>query len=384
MSVHEQPTRIVSRRRADDDRRTIEVHRARCTSCSMTLPDGMNYCGNCGTRVYDRRRAHVGSTLDGLYDIEALIAEGGFASIYLARCRSGGLEVAIKILHEELGHDPTIVERFAREARCLVRLRDAHTVATLDHGTTSDGVPYIVMELLRGETLQEHLARVGALRWREALAIMRAACSSLAEAHAHGIVHRDLKPANLHLGTGTVKVLDFGLAKSAFEERELTRIGQTVGTLPYMSPEQRSGGPCDARSDIFTLGVIGSEMVTGRRPFEDAPSAPHHDVPDEVDRLLERCLERSPAERFPTASELACEIDRILASTSLARRADGPAFVRFPMRIAAEHAVVPAFVSGSSPAIEVPPRRRYLDIALWAMWFLAGGAGIGTALARLI
>ncbi|MDQ3336878.1 MAG: serine/threonine protein kinase [Myxococcota bacterium] len=380
MSVHEQPTRIVSRRRVDDDRRTIEVHRARCGACTMQLPDGMSYCGNCGTRVYDRRRAHVGSTLDGLYEIDALIAEGGFASIYLARCLTGGLEVAIKILHEELGHDPTIVERFAREARCLVRLRDTHTVATLDHGTTSDGVPYIVMELLRGETLHERLARVGAFRWREALAIMRAACSSLAEAHAHGIVHRDLKPANLHLGSGIVKVLDFGLAKSAFDERELTRIGQTVGTLPYMSPEQLAGGPCDARSDIFTLGVIGHEMLTGHRPFDDAATG-HPEIPDEVERLIERCIERTPAERFATMNELACEIDRILESTSSARAA--PAF-RFPPRLAAEHAAVPAFVSGSSPAIEVPERKRYLDVALWALWFVVGGAGIGSALAHLI
>jgi serine/threonine protein kinase len=374
MSVHERPTLIVSRRQLDGDhRKTILVTSVRCETCAIRLSDGVNYCGNCGARVYDRRRGRIGATLDGLYVIEALIAEGGFASIYLARCVAGGLEVAIKILHEELGHDATIRERFAREARCLVRLRDPHTVATLDHGTTTDGLPYIVMELLRGETLHERLARTGALRWREALAIMRAACSSLAEAHAHGIVHRDLKPANLHVGTGVVKVLDFGLAKTADEDRELTRIGQTVGTLPYMSPEQLAGGACDARSDIFTLGVIGHEMLTGRRPVDHAGDTPL-DIPDEVERLIARCLERMPVERFASMIELAAEIDRILATTSRVRLRS----------LAVDDAPVPAFVSGSSPAIVVPERRRYLDVAVWALWFLIGGAGIGTAVARLI
>ena len=378
MSIHDQPTRMLSRRRLDDDqRKTVELTDARCAACAIRLPPGVNFCGLCGAPVRDRRR--IGETLDGLYEIEALIAEGGFASIHLARCLDDGLEVAIKILHPELGHDTTIVERFAREARCLLRLRDPHTVATLDHGTTPDGLPYIVMELLRGETLHERIARSGTIVWCEALAIMRAACDSLAEAHAHGIVHRDLKPANIHLGSGTVKVLDFGLAKTAYEDRELTRIGQTVGTLPYMSPEQLAAGACDARSDIYSLGVIGHEMLTGHRPSAHSSGACTQ-IPEEVQRVIARCLERTPAERFQSVRELAHEIDRILSRQ--APRTNLPTFV-FPRQLAVEDARVPAFVSRASDVVEVP-RRRYLDLAVWAMWLVIGGAGIGTAVARLM
>src|SRR5262249_49333991 len=145
-----------------------------------------------------------------------------------------------------------------------------------------DGTLYIVMELLRGESLFERFRTRGPLPWQRMVAIARAVCSSLAEAHALGIVHRDLKPTNIHLepgpgGDDVVKVLDFGIAKilrdSGFDSAELTNAGQMIGTLDYMSPEQMVGGECTATSDIYTLGVVMYEMIAGKRPFHDVNSA---------------------------------------------------------------------------------------------------------------
>src|SRR6185503_7116261 len=205
-----------------------------------------------------------------------------------------------------------------------------------DIGEAPDGTLYIVMELLHGQSLYDRYREHGALPWPRMLAIARAVCSSLAEAHGLGIIHRDLKPTNIHLEPDgqneRVKVLDFGIAKilrdSDIDSSDLTNAGEMVGTLDYMSPEQMVGGQCTAASDIYTLGIVMYEMIAGRKPFDDANSAAaalaaaltmtperlssRAQVTVEVDRLVMRCLESHHSHRFQSAVELAEALDEVL------------------------------------------------------------------------
>jgi serine/threonine-protein kinase len=207
----------------------------------------------------------IGEVFDRRFKIEARIAAGGFGAIYRATHIKSGHELALKVLHGNLTSDAGVVARFRREGAALTRLRDPHTITAYELGEAPDGTLYIVMELLHGESLYERFRGSGPLAWQRVLAIGRAVCSSLTEAHALGIIHRDLKPTNIHLepiapDEDHVKVLDFGIAKivqdSDIDSSELTHAGQMIGTLDYMSPEQMVGGECLATSDIYTLGIV--------------------------------------------------------------------------------------------------------------------------------
>jgi eukaryotic-like serine/threonine-protein kinase len=328
-SIHERETRIVKTPN-------------RCPSCAKRLPPDASFCGMCGHRRHGRAGL-VGSVLDEVYRIEQLISESGFAAIYRATYVPTGQPVAIKVLHAELAADPRIRARFRRERRCLARLRSTTTVRMLDAGETERGLPYLVMELLCGTSLYDRLAS-GPLAWREALEILRAVCGALSEAHAYDIVHRDLKPANIYLDRSGVKLIDFGIASihNDSQDQDLTHAGQTVGTRGYMSPEQLAGAPCDARSDIFSLGVVAYELLLGRRPFAShsaaeatisamllevprPPSAHDHELPREIDELVMRCLAPDPRNRFATVEQLATEIERLL-QPQLVLRGTLPAF----------------------------------------------------------
>jgi eukaryotic-like serine/threonine-protein kinase len=290
--------------------------------------------------IVERRDSLIGEVFDHRFRIEARIAAGGFGAIYRATHVKSGQELALKILHANLTHDAGVVARFRREGAALTRLRDPHTITAYELGEAPDGTLYIVMELLHGESLYERFRARGALPWPRMIAIARAVCSSLTEAHALGIIHRDLKPTNIHLeprgpDDDFVKVLDFGIAKilhdSDIDSSELTHAGQMIGTLDYMSPEQMVGGMCDATSDIYTLGIVMYEMIAGRKPFHDANSAAaalaavlttapprlavQAMVPTEVDRIVMRCIERQYTDRFQSAVDLAAALDEILASS---------------------------------------------------------------------
>lgn len=281
----------------------------------------------------------VGSVLDRRYRIEFRLAAGGFGAIYRATHVITRREVAIKTLHPSLATEPNVVARFRREAEALGALKSPHTVRAFDFGEASDGPLYIVMELLQGESLYERYRALGPVPWRRMLAIARQVCESLAEAHALGIVHRDLKPTNIHLERSGadedfVKVLDFGIAKilhgSALESDDLTRSGQMIGTFDYMAPEQMVGSTLTGQSDIYTLGLVLYEMITGERPFGDPPSptamlqamimktpppiSTRSDAPEEVDALVSKCIARDPDERWRDVEELAAAIDQILAN----------------------------------------------------------------------
>ena len=297
-------------------------------------------CANCGARVPD---PFVGTVIDDRYKIESKIADGGFGSIYRGTQLNIGRPVAVKVMHEELGADENLVARFRREGVVLCNLRDAHSVTTYELGNTPDGRLFIVMELLEGRTLLDDARAGGPLPWTRMFQIAKLICSALAEAHALGIVHRDLKPANIFLENRKnqrdfVKVLDFGIAKIMHDSglvdgSELTVMGQAVGTLEYMAPEQLMGGKCDGRTDIYTLGVLAYEMICGRRPFYDvvgldllteqltrSPPLPSElaDVPGVVDRVLLRCLEHDADARYPDVNALATAIGEALDYAGIA------------------------------------------------------------------
>ena len=337
---------------------------------------------------------------DRRFRVDAKLAAGGFGAIYRATHLKSGHEFALKVLHANLTHDARVVARFRREGEALTRLRDPHTITAYELGEAPGGTLYIVMELLHGETLYDRIHAEGTLPWRRAMVIARAVCSSLAEAHAHGIIHRDLKPTNIHLERrgnylDFVKVLDFGIAKllqdSDIDRSELTQAGQMIGTLDYMSPEQMVGGMCTATSDIYTLGIVMYEMITGRKPFDDANSAAaalaavltttpprvsdQVPVPSDVEQLVMRCLERQQSARYQTAAELAVALDELLA------RDDDLAINVAPQRT---DDAPTAPVSASYIIESVPDPQRAPTVPLRARGFARGAASIQDPLAAAL
>src|SRR5215831_16207293 len=219
----------------------------------------------------------IGRTLNHRYLVEDKIGEGGFGAVFRGKQIATGREVALKILHPHNVNDETIVARFRREAEACSKLRDPHTVTTYDFDETPDGILYLAMELLRGRALHHLQKADGPLGATRVLRILDQVAASLTEAHANGIVHRDMKPENVFIesraGEDQVKVLDFGIAKVMSDDRQipaLTAVGQTLGTLEFMSPEQLRGQKLDGRSDIYALGMMAYEMLTGKLPFQSA------------------------------------------------------------------------------------------------------------------
>jgi serine/threonine protein kinase len=267
----------------------------------------------------------------GNYEIVRQIGMGGMGAVYLGQHTLLGRRVAIKVLLPELSACPEIVNRFFNEARALTAISDPGIVQVFDFGHHIDGSAFIVMELLEGEPMDERVERIGRFGLSECLRLMQLMCTSLAAAHARGIVHRDLKPENIFivrdpgvLGGERAKLLDFGIAKLSADEpgTRRTRTGVLLGTPAYMSPEQcRGAGDLDHRSDIYTTACVMFTMLTGRPPFEgrdlgelvvahlreSAPLASSRvpEIPDFVDQILQRCLEKAPADRFPSMTELA-------------------------------------------------------------------------------
>lgn len=246
------------------------------------------------------------------FELESLAGEGGMGSVYRARDRSSGATVALKVLRRPRAH----VGRFVREAQVLSELRHPGIVRYVDHGATAEGQPYLAMEWLEGESLRVRLGRVG-LTLDESVQVAKQAAEALTVAHARGIVHRDLKPENLYLVDGRpdrVKLLDFGVALIRAGAERMTRAGVPLGTLGYMAPEQaRAEQDLDARADVFALGCVLFECLTGRPAFWadhaltvlakivlEEPPRPREvrpDVPPELDALVLRMLAKDPAQR---------------------------------------------------------------------------------------
>jgi len=231
--------------------------------------------------VMVERQTLIGRVIDRRYRIVRLIGEGGMGCVYEGVHEVLGRRVAIKTLKPRLAYDPKSCERFLREAKAASRIVHPNVVQILDFGDPLDGSVYFVMEYLEGEDLGERLHRQGALPWARARPILLQMVSALGAAHDAGIVHRDIKPGNCFIeakpgGIDEVKLLDFGIAKAAWDGEgdgeQLTGTGEVFGTASYMSPEQARCEPLDARSDVYSLGVVAYEMLTGRVPFS-GPSA---------------------------------------------------------------------------------------------------------------
>ena len=271
----------------------------------------------------------------GPYEVLATLGSGGMSEVYRARDSRLHREVAIKVVGEALTGDPGFLGRLEREARLAGSLNHPNIVAVHDIGV-HDGAPYVVTELLQGETLRERLAR-GPVPLGQALDWAGQIAQALAAAHAHGIIHRDLKPENVFLTRlGQVKLLDFGIAKASprvSEPRGLleptmspagsaTRTGAVLGTPGYMSPEQVRGEHVDPRSDIFSLGIILHELLSGQRAFRagsivesgysilhDEPPPLPPSVPVGVAQLVQHCLAKDPDARFQSARDVALSLD---------------------------------------------------------------------------
>ncbi len=289
----------------------------------------------------------IGALVDGRYQIQAAMASGSMGAVYKAERVPVGKLVAIKFLHASFAKDPEFLTRFERETRVMSKLAHPNCVSVVDFGVW-DGAPYLVMEYVAGTTLRSMIDHEPIAPQR-ALVLARQMSAGLAHAHAQGIVHRDVKPANImisdEIGTGDhVRILDFGLARLRGNVgRDATQTNVVVGTPNYMAPEQTiGGGTIDARTDIYAVGVVLFEMISGERPYQADDTlallgmhraAPIPTLADRIDRsivlpvgvqaLIEKCMAKSPDDRFQTAVELAAAIDEIL----------GP-------RMSAEHEVV--------------------------------------------
>jgi serine/threonine protein kinase len=265
-----------------------------------------------------------GKVIADRYTVGELLGRGGMAEVYVATDRVLDRPVAFKVLGDWLAHDDTFVERFRREALAAARISHPNLVAVFDAGS-EDGVHYIVMEYVPGETLADVLRREGRLDANRATKIAASMADALAVAHAARIVHRDVKPANVMLTPdGRTKLMDLGIARS-IDGDSITHASSILGTAGYISPEQARGDPVDHRSDIYSLGCVLYEMLTGRQPFEaqdplavaykhvhEAPMPPtslEPSIPPALEAVILRAMEKEPAARFQSVADLASSLE---------------------------------------------------------------------------
>lgn len=266
---------------------------------------------------------YLGTTLDDRYEILEIIGAGGMAVVYKAMDHRLGRFVAIKILRDELASDEEFRRRFQTEAQAVAMLSHPNIVSVYDV-SHSERVEYIVMELIEGVTLMQYMQKKGALGWKEALHFSVQISKALEHAHSKGIVHRDIKPQNIMiLLDGTIKVADFGIA--ALESAQEQRSAQTVGSVHYIAPEQARGGTPDTRSDIYSLGVVMYEMLTGQMPYDGEtaeqialkhitgiavpPQELNPEIPDELARITLKAMNADINERYQSASELLADLE---------------------------------------------------------------------------
>ena len=265
----------------------------------------------------------IGKTLDGLYTIQELIGAGGMANVYKAKCHRLNRLVAVKVLKSDLAEDADFRRRFRDESQAVAMLSHPNIVSVYDVGHSGE-TEYIVMELIEGETLKQRMAEHGVFSATEALHYATQICKALQHAHAHGIVHRDIKPQNIMvLRDGSVKVADFGIACLANSANTLTQ--EALGSVHYMSPEQARGDRTDARSDIYSAGVVLYEMLTGRLPFEgdnavsvaiqhlsSVPLSPREinpDVPEALELICMKAMASDLEKRYASADEMLADLE---------------------------------------------------------------------------
>jgi serine/threonine-protein kinase len=343
----------------------------------------------------------LGRVVDGRFEILARIGAGGMGIVYRARQVGIDRTVAVKMLLRELAHDEKVIKRFKVEALAVSRLNHPNTIRIFDFGQADDGTLFFAMEFLDGSSLDDALRRDKTFSARRTMHVLKQIAASLVEAHEKGIVHRDLKPDNVYLtrvgdDVDFVKVLDFGVAKLREADKRqgtVTQAGTIFGTPRYMAPEQCRSMAVDHRADIYALGVIAYEMLVGHAPFDAenplailiqhvqepppslAEARPDVEVPDEVEALVLKCLEKSADRRFQNASQLVSAISEIEAH--LAGRFERVVYVQGPRQTLATQSRQEAeTMAGVMPA-RVGHRARWAWLAAVLM---VAFSGIGIAL----
>jgi serine/threonine-protein kinase len=311
-----------------------------CPKCQQKFEPGIVFCPSDGERLINvagivKEDPLIGEVIDNKYLVESKVAKGGTASVYRARHIQLDLCVALKVMHPHLITDKTAIERFRREAFAAMHIRHPNAIAILDFSICPDGTVYVVTEFLSGMPLRDKILQEYKFSLAEANEIIQQTCAAVAVAHKRGIVHRDLKPDNIFLhkdqGQEVVKVLDFGIAKLGKEQPltdfsgRLTRHGYVLGTPHYMSPEQCQDKEVDARTDVYALGVVLYEMLTGKVPFnaktysaivyqkvKETPPPMYEirsDIHPLVDAVVRRALAKKPDDRPETVLAFARELE---------------------------------------------------------------------------
>ena len=368
-----------------------------CENCGHENQAGARFCAGCGGPLpsgeTDPTYPLIGQVVGGRYHIVGLIGEGGMGVVYKAEQRLGSTvrKVAVKTLHADLSRDPAITARFHREVGTIAQLEHPNTVKVYDFGSTDDGTLYIAMEFLDGKPLNRVIQADGALEPRRVGNLLRQIAGSLDEAHRQGIVHRDLKPENVILidragEKDVVKLVDFGIAartESAdrAKEQKLTQQGMVLGTPPYMSPEQFTGKALDARSDVYSLGIMTYEMLTGQlpfqaetpwqwathhmtsqpRPFEELPAG--NRLPEGLRKAVMRSLAKDPNERQSGAGQFQTEFMAGLsgvasgpprAPVNPSGKTEAMPEAALPLGIAATQAMPEASPFAAPPKVAIP------------------------------
>ena len=346
----------------------------------------------------------IGTLFDGRYQVVRKLGAGGMANVYLAEDQELGRRVAIKILNDRHANDEQFVERFRREAKNAAALSHPNIVSIYDRGE-AEGTYYIAMEYLDGRSLKELIISRGPAPLNVAIEYARQILSALRFAHRHGIVHRDIKPHNVLVDAeGRVKVTDFGIARAGASQ--MTEAGSIVGTAQYLSPEQARGIGVDQRSDLYSLGIVLYELLTGTLPFNgdtpveiamkhlsqmpELPSATRPELPRELDLVVTRALAKDPEERYQSAEEMDADLERLARGSAVSAETEESAtqIMRAPtgpMSATAATMIVPPRRGAYAPVPPPPPVYYDLEEPIhrrpvwpWVAAFLfVLGAGIG-------